>query len=539
MIHKSNDTLKSRGAGRAAQTYLVGGGIASLAAAVFLIRDGDVIGRDITILEESDVIGGSLDGAGAAERGYVLRGGRMLESHYACTFALFDSIPTLDGGRTVTQETLAWNETLKTSSKSRLMIDGRRVIAPAFGLSERHILTIERLAIEPEAMLARSRIDEQFDAAFFETDFWILWRTTFAFQPWHSAVEFKRYLVRFAHMVEGFDRLKGIMRTVYNQYDSLVRPLRKWLDERGVVFAMNTTVTDLVIVDAEGAKTVEQIVVRRDGASAEIVLRRIDRVLVTLGSMTEGSSLGAMNAAPAVRGKADGGAWTLWERIAADRPEFGNPGVFADHVDQSKWVSFTATMSDPTLLRVVRDLTGNVPGEGGLITFPKSSWVASIVIPYQPHFIGQPDDVSVLWGYGLNVDALGDYVKKPMAACTGREILTEVLGHLGVRDEIETILDHAICIPCLMPFITSQFMPRGKGDRPEVIPAGYENLAFIGQFCEQPDDVVFTVEYSIRSAQSAVYGLLGLNRKPPPVYRGEFDPRVLYRAFRALHDRVA
>ena len=539
MNTKSNHTFKTVGADRAAQTYLVGGGVASLAAAAFLIRDGDAIGRDITILEESDVIGGALDGAGSAELGYVLRGGRMFEKHYVCTFELFDSIPTLDASRTVTQETLAWNETLKTSSKSRLMIDGRRVVAPAFGLSEQHILTIERLAVEPEAMLKRSRIDEQFDAAFFSTDFWILWRTTFAFQPWHSAVEFKRYLVRFAHMVEGFDRLKGIMRTVYNQYDSLVRPLRKWLDERGVVFVMNTTVTDLVVSQSAGAKRVEQIVVRRNGASAEIVLRPIDRVLVTLGSMTEGSSLGAMDAAPAVLGKADGGAWTLWETIAAGRPEFGHPGVFSNNVEQSKWVSFTATMSDPALLRVVRDLTGNVPGEGGLITFPKSSWLASIVIPFQPHFIGQPDDVSVLWGYGLNVNALGDYVKKPMAACTGREMLTEVLGHLGVRDEIETILGHAICIPCLMPFITAQFMPRAQGDRPQVVPAGYANLAFIGQFCEQPEDVVFTVEYSIRSAQNAVYGLLGLDRKPPPVYRGEFDPRVLYQAFLTLHDKVA
>ena len=247
MNTKSNDTFKSCGADRAAQTYLVGGGVASLAAAAFLIRDGDVIGRDITILEESDVIGGSLDGAGSAERGYVLRGGRMFEKHYVCTFELFDSIPTLDGEPDGHAGNAGLERDLKTSSKSRLMIDGRRVVAPAFGLSEKHILTIERLAVEPEAMLGRSRIDEQFDAAFFATDFWIMWRTTFAFQPWHSAVEFKRYLVRFAHMVEGFDRLKGIMRTVYNQYDSLVRPLRKWLDERGVVFAMNTTVTDLVI----------------------------------------------------------------------------------------------------------------------------------------------------------------------------------------------------------------------------------------------------------------------------------------------------
>ena len=68
------------------------------------------------------------------------------------------------------------------------------------------------------------------------------------------------------------------------------------------------------------------------------------------------------------------------------------------------------------------------------------------------------------------------------------------------------------------------------------MPEGSSNLAFIGQFCELPEDVVFTVEYSIRSAQTAVYALLGLEREPPAVYQGEFDPRVLYKAFMALHD---
>ena len=523
----------------AAKFYLVGGGVASMAAAVFLICDGDVVGRDITIIEESDTIGGSLDGSGSAENGYVLRGGRMFESKYVCTFELFSSIPSLAGSQTVTQEILAWNETLKTSSKSRLVRDGHREDAPKFGLSERQILTIERLAIEPEAALGRSRIVDQFDPAFFKTDFWLMWCTTFAFQPWHSAVEFKRYLVRFAHMVDGFNRLQGIMRTAYNQYDSLVRPLRKWLDDRGVVFALNTRVTDLAIQDKGGIKTVEQIVYECGGQSGEIAVRPVDRVLVTLGSMTESSSLGLMDAAPIAKGKAEGGAWTLWETIAAGRPEFGNPTAFADHVDQSKWVSFTATLSDPTFLRVVRDLTGNVPGEGGLITFPQSSWLASIVIPHQPHFIGQPDDVSVFWGYGLLVDEPGDFVKKPMSACTGREILTEVLGHLRVQAEASKILGDAICIPCMMPFITSQFLPRQKGDRPSVVPKGSKNLAFMGQFCELPEDVVFTVEYSIRSAQCAVYELLKLNRRPPPVYHGKFDPRVLYRAFRALHDEAA
>jgi len=158
------------------------------------------------------------------------------------------------------------------------------------------------------------------------------------------------------------------------------------------------------------------------------------------------------------------------------------------------------------------------------------------VIPHQPHFVGQPKDVSVFWGYGLFVDKPGDFVRKPMAACTGREIMSELLGHLGVEAEEAKILETSICIPCMMPFITSQFLPRETGDRPLVAPKGSRNLAFTGQFCELPEDVVFTVEYLVRSAQAAVYALFGLKREPPAVYKGEFDPRVLYRAFMALHD---
>ena len=519
-----------------AKVYLVGGGIASLAAAAFLIRDGDVPGHNITILEELDRLGGSLDASGSPQNGYVLRGGRMFESKYLCTYDLFSSIPTLDGSKTVTQEILEWNETMKTASKSRLVRDGHRQTAPEFGLSERHILTIERLALEPEGMLGQTSIADQFDATFFETDFWFMWCTTFAFQPWHSAVEFKRYLVRFVHMVAGFNRLQGIMRTVYNQYDSMVRPLHKWLDDRGVVFELNTRVTDLGLSEQDGEKTVTHITYERDGKAGEIAVGTNDHVLVTLGSMTEASSLGTMDTAPALNGKEVGGAWTLWQKIAAGRPEFGRPATFADHIDESKWVSFTTTLHHPTFLGFVRDFTGNVPGEGGLITFPQSNWLASIVIPYQPHFIGQPDDVSVLWGYGLAVDKPGDFVKKPMSACTGREIMTEVLGHLHIEADASEILESSICIPCMMPFITSQFLRRGKGDRPQVVPKGSRNLAFMGQFCELPEDVVFTVEYSIRSAQVAVYALLGLKREPPAVYKGKFDPRVLYKAFMALHE---
>jgi oleate hydratase len=518
------------------KTYLVGGGIASLAAAVFLIRDGYIPGHTITIIEESSRIGGSLDAAGNPDNGYVMRGGRMIESKYLCTFDLFSSIPTLDGTRTVTREIFDWNETMKTASKSRLFRDGQSVNAPKFGLCESHILTLERLAIEPEQLLGRSAISDQFDPEFFETDFWHMWCTTFAFQPWHSAIEFKRYLVRFTHMVSGFNTLTGIMRTVYNQYDSMVRPLKKWLEERGVNFLLKTNVADLSLYYEGDSFYVDEIIVNDGAGLKEIVIEKQDRVIVTLGSMTEASSLGSMDSPPALLGKPDRGSWALWEKIAEDHLQFGRPKNFADHIAQSKWISFTTTLRDPTFFQLIRDLTGNIPGEGGLITFPESSWLASIVLPHQPHFIEQSKNVQVFWGYGLFVDVPGNFVKKPMSACTGREIMTEILGHLHLEAHAAQILDTAICIPCMMPFITSQFLPRSKGDRPQVIPEGSKNLAFVGQYCELPDDVVFTVEYSVRSAQTAVYSLLGLDKDPPPVYKGHYDPRVLLEAFMALHE---
>ena len=521
---------------RPGKVYLVGGGIASMAAAAFLIRDGDVRGCDITIIESRITLGGSLDGAGSATTGYVLRGGRMLESKYLCTFDLFGSIPTLDGDKTVTDEILDWNKTLQTSAKSRLVRGGVALTAPKFGLSEGDIATLSRLLVEPEGMLGNTSIADQFRPTFFHTDFWFMWCTTFAFQPWHSAVEFKRYIVRFVHMVDGFSRLRGILRTVYNQYDSMVRPLEKWLRDHGVVFHLDTSVTDLDLVEQDQVTAVGQIRYLRNGVTGMFQIDHDDLVMVTLGSMTEGSTLGDMEHSPQIAPFVQDESWALWRKVAAGRNDFGRPSVFANHIEQSKWVSFTVTLNDFALLHRIRDMTGNVPGEGGLMTFPESNWLASIVIPHQPHFLGQPDGVAVFWGYGLSVDSLGNSVGKPMSECSGREILKEILYHLGFKIEMGAVLDAAICIPCMMPYITSQFLSREHGDRPEVVPLGTRNLAFIGQFCELPEDVVFTVEYSIRSAQTAVYQLLDLQRAPPPVYHGAFDPSVLFKAFVALHD---
>jgi oleate hydratase len=366
-----------------------------------------------------------------------------------------------------------------------------------------------------------------------------MWRTTFAFQPWHGAAEFRRYILRFAHMVSGFNRLNGVMHTVYNQYDSLVRPLQRWLSDQGVVFKLQTCVTYLGMVGDGEQKRVERVIYECAGESGEFLVRARDQVLVTLGSMTENSSLGDMDQAAEIRGKESSGAWALWETLAHGRPEFGRPHVFDSHIDASRWVSFTTTLHDLALLRMIRDLTGTVPGEGGLMTFAQSNWLMSIVVPIQPHFIGQPDDVGVFWGYGLDVDKPGNFVSKAMSACSGREIMTELLGHLRLQAEAPDILASSICIPCMMPFITSQFLPRGDGDRPQVMPKGYTNLAFIGQFCELPDDVVFTVEYSIHSAQQAAYSLLGIHCDPPAVYKGVFNPRVLFKAFLAIHDIAA
>jgi oleate hydratase len=518
--------------------YLVGGGIASLAAAVFLIRDGNVKGHNIQILEASSRIGGSLDATGNPDEGYVMRGGRMIESKYLCTYDLFSTIPTLDDRMTVTQEIFEWNRTMKTSSKSRLFRNGKSIDAPTLGLSETHILAIERLELEPEGMLGRTSISDQFDGAFFKTNFWFMWCTTFAFQPWHSAVEFKRYLVRFTHMVSGFNTLSGIMRTVFNQYDSMVLPLEKWLKERGVRFRLQTVVTDLDLCHDADGYAVRQIYSQESGQATAVRIEEKDFVIVTLGSMTEASSLGTMDHAPELKGKPETGAWALWDKIASREPECGTPNNFTDHIGESKWVSFTTTLRSSTFFDRIRDITGNAPGEGGLITFPESSWLASIVLPHQPHFIGQPSDVNVFWGYGLFVDKPGDFVKRPMSACSGRELMTEILGHLRLEADASDILAKSTCIPCMMPFITSQFLRRRQGDRPPVVPERSKNLAFIGQFCELPEDVVFTVEYSVRSAQSAVYALLGLKRSPPPVYKGNHDPRVLLRAFLTLHGKA-
>jgi oleate hydratase len=522
-----------------AKAYFVGGGIASLAGAAYLIREGDLSGENITVFEESNTLGGSLDGQGSPETGYVMRGGRMFtDEAYTCTYDLMSFIPSMsDPEKSVRDEMRLFNEEVHSHSQARLVADGEKLDTSTMGFNPQDRLNLVELLTLSEEVLGAKRIEDYFGPSFFKTNFWYMWCTTFAFQPWHSLVEFKRYCLRFLQEFHRINTLGGVKRTPLNQYDSLVRPITKWLQEQGVRFALKCRVVDLDLTHGPDGTGVERIHFISTSGPEEVEVKPQDFVFVTNGSMTAASSLGTMSSpAPTLGPAAAGGSWALWETLAAKDAGFGRPSVFSGHVAESNWLSFTTTQSDPAFFNLMERFTGNKPGTGGLVTFPQSNWLMSVVLAYQPHFLGQPEGVSVFWGYGLFPDQPGNHVEKKMAECNGAEILTELCHHLGFEEYLPLILETSNCIPCWMPFITSQFLPRVAGDRPLVRPTGTTNLAFLGQFCEMPDDVVFTVEYSVRSAQTAVFSLLGSGREVSPLYKGQQDVGVLLSAVKTLFE---
>ena len=197
-----------------ARARIVGGGIAGLAAAALLIRDAGWPGRRIEVLEQGSTFGGSLDGGGDPTRGYLIRGGRMLEPHFGCTFDLFRHIPSLAApGLSVTDEIHAFTRRFVTSSHCRLVRDRRRLEAPALQLSLRDRIDMARLACTREEALGATTIETWFRPHFLASNFWFMWASMFAFQPWHSVAEFRRYMLRFMHLLPGFNRLEGIIRT--------------------------------------------------------------------------------------------------------------------------------------------------------------------------------------------------------------------------------------------------------------------------------------------------------------------------------------
>lgn len=518
------------------QAFLIGGGIGSLAAAVYLIRDGRMSGQNIVVFDEGEFWGGSLDASGSANAGYAMRGGRMFEEHFVCTYDLLSEIPSYDDPhKSARDDIFDFHQEASWYSRSRLIDkNGAKVNVSTMGFNMRDRFDLTRLLLTPEALLNDKRIDDYFGSHFFTTNFWYMWCSMFAFEPWHSAIEMRRYLLRFMHQFPKIADMTGIYHTRYSQYHSIVVPIQRWLKSHGVRFRNRTEVLDLELTHDAGQVRVCEIALRHEGVDEQCRVRSDDLVIVTNGSMTAASAMGSMSASASLNRAEPGRSWALWKRLASEYPELGRPDKFVGNVDQSKWLSFTVTTKSPLFKEFMEKYTGNTLGRGGLITFRDSNWLMTINVHHNPVYPGQPEDTYLWWGYGLFPDRVGNFISKKMADCTGEDLLRESLAHLKLStQDTQKIVEASQCIPCMMPYITSQFMPRSKGDRPAVVPKGSVNLAFVGQFCELPDDTVFTVEYSVRAAKMAVTTLLKLNKPIPPVYVGGRDVHVLLDTLRA------
>ena len=518
--------------------YLVGSGLASLAAACFLVRDAQMPGKNIHILEAMDIAGGACDGIDDPTRGYVMRGGREMEDHFECLWDLFHSIPSLEVPGASVLDEYYWlnkhdpNYSLCRATERRgedAHTDGK------FGLSQKGSMEIMKLFFTKDEDLYDKTIEDVFDDEVFGSQFWLYWRTMFAFENWHSALEMKRYFQRFIHHIGGLPDFSALKFTRYNQYESLILPMQKYLEAAGVEFRFGTEVTNVRFEITDGKKTARAIECRTKNGDTEIPLTEKDLVFITNGSCTEGTIYGDQNHAPV--GDAEvrsSGCWSLWKKIAAQDPSFGHPEKFCSDIEKTNWESATVTTANEEIIDQIKKIckrdprTGKVV-TGGIVSCRDSKWLLSWTINRQGQFKNQKKDEVCVWVYSLFTDVPGDYVKKPMKECTGKEITAEWLYHLGIPvDDIERLSgEECNCTPTMMPYITAFFMPRAAGDRPDVIPDGSVNAAFLGQFAETPRDTIFTTEYSVRTAMEAVYGLCGVDRGVPEVWGSVYDVREL------------
>jgi len=538
--------LKPEGVERKS-AYLVGSGLASLAAACFLIRDGQMQGGRIHILEEQKLPGGSCDGIKDPNRGYIMRGGREMENHFECLWDLFRSIPSLETEHASVLDEFYWlNKQDPNYSLCRATVNrGEDAHTDnKFTLSDKASMEIVKLFMTPDEDLYDKTINDVFDDAFYQSNFWLYWQTMFAFETWHSALEMKLYIQRFIHHIGGLPDFSALKFTRYNQYESLILPMVKYLEAHGVSFEYDTRVIN-VVFDIQGTKKVaKQIVYVRDGEENTIDLIEDDLVFVTNGCCTESSGYGSQHQMPVVSVKdGEGACWDLWRNIAGQDAAFGRPEKFCSDIEKTNWESATITTLDeripPYLQKICkRDPFSGKVTTGGIVTVEDSGWYMSWTINRQPQFKEHPRNQLCVWVYGLFTDRPGDYIKKPMGECTGIEITEEWLYHIGVpEDQIHDMAENsAICVPVMMPYITSFFMPRRAGDRPDVVPEGCSNFAFLGQFAETPRDTVFTTEYSVRTAMEAVYTLLDIDRGVPEVWRSAYDVRALLDATSKMMD---
>ena len=527
--------------------YIIGSGLAALTAACYLVRDGQMKGEHVHILEKEQLAGGACDGWKYEDVGYVMRGGREMDNHFEVMWDLFHSIPSIETeGVSVLDEYYWLNKEDPNYSLCRATVnrgedahtDGK------FDISDKGAMEIMKLFFTPEEDLQDKKITDFFDDEVLNSNFWLYWRTMFAFENWHSALEMKRYIQRYIHHIGGLPDFKALRFTKYNQYESMILPMIKYLESFGVQFHFGVKVVNVQFDCKPERKLATRIDVIRDGQEESIDLTENDLVFFTNGGCVENSTMGSQNKPAEFRTEIKaGGGCDMWRKIAAQDPAFGNPDKFCGNPELCNWMSATVETLDQRIIPYIKKIckrdpfTGKVV-TGGIVTVKDSSWLLSWTINRQPQFREQPKDHCLVWVYALFSDKPGDYIKKPMRECTGKEICMEWLYHLGVpENEIEDMAEHsANTVPVMMPYIDAFFMPRAIEDRPKVVPDGAVNFAFLGQFAELPRDTIFTTEYSMRTGMEAVYTLLNVDRGVPEVWGSVFDIRALLDATVKLRD---
>ena len=525
--------------------YIIGTGLAGLSAAFYLVRDGQMKGEHIHLLEKLDLAGGSCDGRKDVTKGFYMRGGREMDNHFECMWDMFRSVPSIETPNVSVLDEYYWlNKHDPNYSLCRATINcGEDAHTDKmFKLDKKSAIALSKLFITPEKDLENKKISDVLPDSFWETNFWLYWQTMFAFQKWSSALEMKRYLCRYVHHIDGLPDFSALRFTKYNQYESMILPLTKYLESNGVKIEYGIDVKNVIFESKQNKKVATQIIYENKGLEKTIDLIEDDLVFITNGCCTDTSCYGDQNNAPDLSKikNGNGESWDLWKNIAsqASNGEFGNPDKFCGNVDLTNWMSATIEVSDENIIKHIINICKRDPRKGkvttgGIVTVKDSTenWYLSWTINRQPQFKSQNKNSVLVWVYALNTTKPGNFIEKAIKTCTGKEICEEWLYHIGIpTNEIEKYADKCNTTTCYMPYINAFFQPREEKDRPLVVPKESINFAFVGQFAETPRDTIFTTEYSIRTGMEAVYTLLKIDRAVPEVWGSKYDVRELLKA---------
>lgn len=526
--------------------YIIGTGLAGLTATFYLVRDGQMPGNHIHLLEKLELAGGSCDGYKDVHKGFYMRGGREMDNHFEIMWDVFRDVPSIETPNVSVLDEYYWlNKHDPNYSLCRATVNkGEDAHTDKlFKLDKDSAMALSQLFITPEANLEDKKISDVLPESFWETNFWLYWQTMFAFQKWSSALEMKRYLCRYVHHIDGLPDFSALRFTKYNQYESMILPLIEYLKKHDVDVQFGMDVKNVVIEEADGKKTAKELIYVKDNKEQSIPLTADDLVFITNGCCTDTSSYGDQTHAPdlshIVNGK--GESWDLWKNIAkqAKHDEYGHPDVFCSDTEATNWMSATVETSNEDIIQHIMNICKRDPRAGkvttgGIVTVKDSenNWFLSWTINRQPQFRSQNKDTVLVWLYALHTDTEGNYIKKAMRDCTGEEICQEWLYHIGMDEsKIKDYSENACnTTTCFMPYINAFFQPRKNVDRPKVVPKGAVNFAFIGQFAETPRDTIFTTEYSMRTGMESVYTLLNVDRGVPEVWGSQYDIRELLRA---------